>query len=164
MSLLTSYGASNLVVDSGLVVTYSARRVNGYWGQSSSMGFDAASYYHMFELARSARMSFRYIGMTPDAADACKAAMVAKYTRQQWASEWDSFNGMWVTVAAGTVPMAEVAKARNDDGSYDVVVNVNELDTRMSLFGSEFTMSVLFYREREREYEGGEAETTPTHD
>ena len=158
MSLLTSHSATNLVIDQALVVAYATRRVNGSWSQGSTMGIDVASYDHMYELTRSARQSFRYVGMTKSAASTCKSAMVAKYTRTQKVSEWDGFNGMWTHVSGGSIPMAEVSMSHNDDGSYDVVVNVNELDTRMSLTGSEFAIATLFDGERRREYEGGESE------
>ncbi|MBR4614886.1 MAG: hypothetical protein IKO55_04715 [Kiritimatiellae bacterium] len=166
MALINSWTAngSNLVIDSALVVSYSAGYVSGYWEQGSSMGITVASWDHMYELRRRARQSFRYVGMTKTAADACKDAMVTKYTRSfSDSGTWDSFNGTWTypsVLQRGNVLMAEISMQHNEDGSYDVVVNVNEDDSRMSVYSSSITMATLFSDERTRQYEGGESESS----
>lgn len=154
MALLTSHSAANRVVDSALVVTYSVSWQGGSWQQTSSMGITVASYDHMFEFRRRARKSYRYVGMTEAAANACKGAMIEKYTRSFSVSVWDDFNGIWADQPGGTVPMADVAMSHNDDGSYDVVVNVNEDDVRMSIRSSSSAVAAMFYEERLRDYDG----------
>ena len=158
MALLTSHSSANLVIDSALVVTYSKSLINGNWSYTSA---NVSGYYnYMMEYHRRARMSFRYVGMTKTAAEACKAAMIAAYTRSFKISIWDdtTMGGEWSDDSAGEMPMAEVAMSHNEDGSYDVSVNVNEDDTRMRKTTTAAAYSVLFSTERSRAYEGGEYE------
>lgn len=162
MALLAAYSSANLVIDSGLVVTYSKSLINGKWEYTSA---NVSGYYdYMWEMHRRARMSFRYVGMTKAAAEACKAAMIAAYTRQFKISIWDysSMGGAWSDNNGGEMPMAEIAMSHNEDGSYDVVVNVNEDDTRMRKTSESTSYSTLFYTERSRTYEGGETEVSAT--
>ena len=159
MSLLTSHSSANRVVDSALVVTYSVSRVSGYWEQQSSMGITVASHDHMWEYHRRARKSYRYVGMTEAAAKTCKDAMTSLYTRSTSTMEWDSFDGIWTTTSGSSIPMADVAMSHNDDGSYDVVVNVYEDDCRMSILA--VTATSLFSSERSRSYDG-EYEVEPS--
>ncbi len=160
MALRTSHSSANLVIDSALVVTYSKSLINGNWSYTSA---NVSGYYdYMLEYHRRARMSFRYVGMTKAAAESCKNAMVAAYTRQFKMSLWDgsSMGGAWYDNSAGEMPMAEIAMSHNEDSSYDVVVNVNEDDTRMRKTDTNPSYSTLFSAERSRTYEGGEAETS----
>ncbi|MBQ2630408.1 MAG: hypothetical protein IJG13_12085 [Kiritimatiellae bacterium] len=162
MALLTSHSSANLVIDSGLVVTYSKSLINGNWSYTSA---NVSGYYdYMWEIHRRARMSFRYVGMTKDAAESCKAAMIAAYTRAFKISIWDysSMGGAWYDNSAGEMPMAEIAMSHNEDGSYDVVVNVNEDDTRMRKTSESTNYTLLFSAERSRTYEGGETEVAAT--
>ena len=116
----------------------------------------------MMEYHRRARISFRYVGMTKAAAESCKAAMITAYTRSFKMSEWNdaTTNGSWSDSSAGEMPMAEVAVNHNDDGSYDVVVNVNEDDMRMRKISDSATYSSLFSTERARTYENSETESS----
>ena len=160
MGLIATFtrNGSNLVIDTGLIVTYSKSLVSGTWSWES--GNMEGEYNYMMEYHRRARMSFRYVGMTKAAAESCKAAMVSAYTRSFSASFWDgtTLNGSWSDGSAGSMPMAEVAVSHNDDGSHDVVVNVNEDDVRMRKSTDNPSYSSLFSSERFRSYEGGEAE------
>ena len=159
MALLTSYGATNRVVDSALVVTYSNSLISGMW---SWLSFNMwGTWDRMREIHRRARKSYRYVGMTESAAQQCKAAMIAKYTRDFWTSIWDgnSAGGSWTEVEGGSMPMADVAMSHNEDGSYDVIVNVNEDDSRMCLANSGFTYTSMGRRARRRDYDG-ETETS----
>ena len=160
MALLTSHSSANLVIDSGLVVTYSKSLVSGSWAYVSANV--SGSYAYMMEYHRRARMSFRYVGMTEAAAAACKAAMISAYTRSFKISIWDdtSMGGSWSDNSAGEMPMSEIAMSHNDDGSYDVVVNVNEDDTRMRKTTESPSYATLFSSERSRTYEGGETESS----
>lgn len=158
MSLRTTYSDDNLVIDSGLTVTYSKSLISGNWGYTSA---NVSGYYnYMWELRRVAKQSFRYVGMTQAAAYACRDAMVAKYTRDFRISIWDStsMGGGWHDEGAGSMPMAEVAPSHNDDGSYDVIVNVNEDDKRMRKVGDPIYFPSAFAYERQRVYEGDETE------
>lgn len=153
MSLLTSHSSANRVVDSALVVTYSCSLLSGSWSYTSA---NVTGYYqYMWELHRRARKSYRYVGMTYDAAQTCKAAMLALYQRAVRTSKWrdDVMGGQWDRTSAGNVPMADVAVAHNDDGSYDVVVNVNEDDMCMSM-QSAIDISTYFSNESLRSYDG----------
>lgn len=154
MALRTSHSSANLVIDSALVVSYSRSLISGNWSYTSANV--SSSYNYMMEYHRRARQSFRYVGMTKVAADSCKSAMVAKYTRSTYESIWDgdAMGGAWNTTASGEMLMAEVSASHNEDGSYDVVVNVNEDDTRMSKVGE----TAVFAYEPLRQYEGGEGE------
>ena len=161
MALIATFtrNGSNLVIDSGLVVTYSKSLVSGTWSWES--GNMEGEYNYMMEYHRRARMSFRYVGMTKSAAESCKAAMITAYTRSFCASIWDgtTLNGSWSDSSAGSMPMAEVAMSHNEDGSYDVVVNVNEDDSRMRKTSSSASYSTLFSSERSRTYENSETES-----
>ena len=158
MSLLTEYSSRNLVIDSGLTVTYSKSLISGNWGYTSA---NVSGYYnYMWELRRVAKQSFRYIGMTQDAAYACRDAMIAKYTRAFKVSTWvdDVMGGARLDRDGGSMPMAEVSPAHNDDGSYDVIVNVNENDSRMRKVNEVISIEGAFLTEQSRTYEGGEAD------
>lgn len=128
MAILTSYSSANLVIDTGLSVWNSVRRIYGTWGWTS--GNVSGTETAMFEAHRYARMSFRYVGMTKAAAESCQAAMKAKYARAIRTSRWDGsvMSGQWIRESGGTLLMTDISMAHNDDGSYDVVVNVNEDD------------------------------------
>ena len=161
MSLPTSHSSVNRVVDSGLVVTYSKTLVSGNWSYTSANV--SGSYNYMMEYHRRARMSLRYLGMTEAAAKSCKAAMLSAFTRSFKSSLWDdsTMGGSWSDSSAGEGPMADVAMVHNDDGSYDVVVNVNEDDTRMRKVGESASYATLFFSERSRSYDG-EYEVEPS--
>ena len=151
MAIRTSYSNANLVIDTGLSVWNSVRRIYGNWVWTS--GNMSGAETAMWEAHRYARMSFRYVGMTDAAAESCQAAMRAKYARAIRTSRWDGsvLNGQWIRESGGTVLMADISKAHNEDGSYDVVVNVNEDDVctaKTASAANEFTA------EDARSYEG----------
>ena len=162
MALISSFSAENAinrVVDSALVVTYSATRISGSWSYTAANM--SGSYAYMMEFHRRARKSYRYVGMTESAALACKTAMLALYTRSFKQSIWNdaTAGGAWSVESGGSMPMADVAMSHNDDGSYDVVVNVNEDDSRMLKVGTDYNYVTMFVTERQRDYDG-ETETT----
>ena len=128
MAIRSSHSSDNLVIDTGLSVWNSVRIIYGTWGWTS--GNMSGTETAMWEAHRYARMSFRYVGMTDSAAESCQSEMKEKYTRSIQTSRWDGsvLNGAWIRESGGNVLMTDVAKVRNDDGSYDVVVNVNEDD------------------------------------
>ena len=161
MALIATFtrNGSNLVVDSGLVVTYSKSLVSGSWSWVSANV--EGTYGYMMEYHRRARMSFRYVGMTKAAAESCRDAMISAYTRSFYMSVWDgtTMGGNWSTSSAGSQLMADIAMSHNDDGSYDVVVNVNEDDSRMLKVGDSYNYAVMFASESARDYDG-ETETS----
>ena len=164
MALLTSYGANNRVVDSGLVVTYSKRLISGNWGYTS--GNMSGYYNYMIELHRYARKSYRYVGMTYDAAISCRNAMITYYTRTVYQSEWNgnSANGSWNVVNGGTQVMADISVQHSDDNAWDVVINVNEDTCRYWKTpgdgGTTPYFNVMFSSERRWTYDGEGPEET----
>ena len=137
MAFKTTYGSGNLLITAGLVINYSSKMTNGSWtGTSVTASSGSVTYGYMWEAHRYARMGFRYFGMTKSAANACRDAMIAKYTRTQHVREWSPTAGTmgdWVTNPSdANVLMAEISVEPNDDGSWDVVVTVNEDDVYMS--------------------------------
>ena len=137
MAIRTSYSSANLVIEQGLTVWNSNRLVHGTWAwESISL---SGVHVSMWEAHRYARQSFRYVGMTKDAADACVADMKDIYTRSIRSTRWNGAanDGEWVREDGGTVLMAEISPTPNPDGSYDVVVNVNEDDVNMGKTAAE---------------------------
>lgn len=137
MAFKTTYGSGNLLITAGLVINYSSKMTNGSWtGTSVTASSGSVAYGYMWEAHRYARMGFRYFGMTKAAANACRDEMIEKYTRTQHVREWSPTAGTmgdWVTSTSdATVLMADVSVDPNDDGSWDVVVTVNEDDVYMS--------------------------------
>lgn len=137
MALLTSHSMTNRVVDTALSVHYSSHVVVGSWQQTSSLGITVNSWGRMLEHHRHATKSYRYVGLTYSAAKSCQSAMITKYTRNVVAPQWwDAFNGRWANDDTGAAPkelMASVTLEHQEDDAWDVVVQVNEDDVRMSL-------------------------------
>ena len=158
MSLLTTYGAHNRVEEQSLDIRYKKTRISGQWSWSAIATPVGETFYYMWECHRYATKSFRYVGMTKDTADQCKRAMVSKYTRSFRMSRWrdDCMNGEWIRQSGGSQPMAEVSASLNEDGSYDVIVNVNEDDAMMAMEAG----GMDFATEKLRTYEGGEMEVS----
>ena len=130
MALKTSYSDANIIVEEPLNVTYSTQIISGSWGWTSSNV--SGSYNRMRENHRYATKRFRYVGMTHSAALACRYDLIEKFTRDFKMSYWngDAMGGEWLTMTGGTMVMAYVTPEENEDGSYDVLVNVNEDDTK----------------------------------
>lgn len=131
MAIRTSYSSENLKIEVGLKIWTSNRLIHGTWAwESISL---SGVHVSMWEAHRYAQQSFRYVGMTKAAADACVADMKGIYTRSIRSTRWNGAvsQGEWVRESGGTVIMAEISPTPNEDGSYDVVVNVNEDDVNM---------------------------------
>lgn len=170
MALLTSYGSTNCVVESGLVVRYSKSPVYGQW--QYAIGVTTVTVGKAWQYTRTAAKSYRYVGMTYSAAKSCKADMIAKYTRTVKTSEWDALSESTEHFGESSsdnasILMADVALVCVGGVAWDVVINVNEVDTRLreSHNGSP---DALFASETDRTYgpDGGDAsdetETTGT--
>lgn len=154
MALLQTYNASNRVIDNDKTVTYSMVRVNGSWVKDTGpLPWQETTYNWMWEYHRYCQKSYRYVGMDLTTANSCAAAMITKYTRTFYTSQWDTSRGEWADVAGGTKPMAEVTVQKNQGCMYDVIVNVREDDVRMRKTVA--TPSSLFTNENNRDYDTG---------
>ena len=151
MAIRTSYSSENLVIEIGLKIWNSNRLIHGNWTWESISV--TGSFASMWEAHRYAQQSFRYVGMTKAAADACVEYLKGVYTRSIRSTRWSgaAYEGEWVREDGGTVIMAEISPTPNPDGSYDVVVNVNEDDVNMGKTAAE---AMDFDDEDEREYVG----------
>jgi len=163
MSLKTSYSDDNFVLEEGLVVTNSQTIIQGNWSWGSISA--SGSFAQMREVHRYARKSFRYVGMTYDAAKSCKTDMVAAFTRTFKTSFWDgSVNqGQWNVQAGGTMVMADVSIVPAGGDAYDVLVRVNEDDVRTMKVETTYSYDTVFSTEKTRTYgsdgHGATAET-----
>lgn len=152
MALKTSYSDANVVVEETLTVTYSQSIIKGSWGYTSA---NVSGWYNtMRELHRYARKSFRYVGMTLDAAKGCRDAMVKKFTREFKTSYWnaDVMGGKWNVDEGGTVPMADVSLVHDDGDAWSVYVRVNEDDVRFLKMQDAYSYATVFAAERLRGY------------
>lgn len=160
MALLTTYTDANKVEDTTLQIVYTRRKIYGSWS-SSSLSV-TTTHTQAWEYTRRASQSYRYVGMTKSAAEACAAALVALYTRATKVSEWDTTEGsltygQFKHVAGGDVPMADVTPQHDGGEMWSVVVNLHEEDSRTSLSASE-SFSSLFSAENNRIYSLGDLE------
>ena len=166
MGLITQYSDANLVIEEGLTVTYSRRRVSGSWGWTAANM--SGSYSAMIEHHRYATKSFRYVGMTYDAAKTCRDAMVKLFTRTIRESVWNdsATNGEWTVTTAGSQLCATVTITHDDACMYSVHVRVNEDDSRYRKVGDDLSDVLLFANEQLRTYgsdaHGTAAETEST--
>lgn len=149
MSLRTSHSDANLVIDEALAVTYSNTIIHGSWGWSNGLNV-TGTFYTMREIHRYARKTFRYVGMTFNAAKACAREMRELFTRDIRASYWN--NGSWNIDTAGTILMADVACVHVAADGWDVHVNVNEDDVRYAMVNSSVDIDQLFSSEMSRDY------------
>lgn len=157
MALITHYGPANRVIDTALTVTYSRNRITGSWGWSNGLN-GGGTITAMQEYHRRASKSYRYVGMTDAAKDECVAAMIALYTVDAYTSYWES-SGVWKVYNCGKDLIADISPQHNDDGSWDVVVNVSEDNVRWRLYTDVISnIKTLFYYERQHDYDG---ETEP---
>ena len=154
MGLLTSWGAANRVIDQDLVKTYSRQLV--YQDYTYVYGIaELITIHSVWEYHRRATKSYRYVGMDRDTANACAAAMVAKYTRATKISDWNATGehaGTFSDVDGGDIPMAEVAVVHVAGCMYEVHVTVNEDDTktRTNIVAN---LETLFATENSRDYD-----------
>lgn len=159
MSLKTSHSDANIVVDEGLSVWYRSETIHGDWTYVS--GVSIVHLYTMIERHRYARKSFRYVGMTYEAAVSCRNVMVSAFTRTTYRSEWVGAN--WQRVQSGTDVTADIKIVHEGGEAYSVVINVNEDDVIMHKVG--LGMAVDFTYEKTRTYgsdgHGNSAETEP---
>lgn len=136
MAALTTYGAENRVIDSGLVVTKDWQFVFGTWtGKTVVESGEVTTYTSMRRYRRRATASYRYVGMTRAAAETCLKAMEALYrtsstARQKYAYIWNSTAGTmgdWQTYRTDGIDCAR-CELVYDGIYYSVVVTIDEED------------------------------------
>lgn len=157
--LLETYGASNRVIDKGLAITKDRQRVLGSWTGTTVVASGASvTYGSMWRSTRTATMTYRYVGMTQDAANACASDMAEYWTRSTTVSTWDGTAGDmgdWLTVNGGYVLMASISVVKSGDGKmYEVEIEVNERDEKWSKSNTAASWAL----EDAREYDGGEGD------
>ena len=153
--LLNYYDERNKVIKQGLLVTYQQEYVTGTW--TSMTGLQLNIYDHMYQTTRRANMQYSYVGMDLGTAESCAKAMVALYTRSTKISEWNHdelHNDNWTEVDAGVMPMASVSIKNMGGNMYEVEVNVQEVDVRMSKTNA--SIRYLFAECDSRYYDGEE--------
>lgn len=165
MALRTSYGDGNIIVEVPLDVIYTTQIIVGSWSYTTALG-GAGYYYRMRESHRYATKRFRYVGMTFGAAKSCRDELKLIFTRSFHTQVWNGATAQWNNVpTANSVCMASVELEENEDGSYDVVVNVKEDDMKYGMENESFDPSRVFAVERLRTYgsdgHGNEDETEP---
>lgn len=142
-------------IDTALTVTYSRQRISGSWGWFNGLN-GGGTINFMFEYRRHASKRYRYVGMTDEAKNECVRALQDLYTRRSWTNYWNS-NGSWSgTTECGDILTANITPVSNDDGSWDVEVDVNEDDIRYSLVGGTIPAKSMFHSvyEPSRDYDG----------
>ena len=152
MGLLNSYSPANLVVEEGLVVTYSRRKVSGQWSWVAANL--SGTHYYMQEYHRYATKAFKYVGMTYAAAKTCRDAMISYFTRSTKIDAWDDscVNGQWVSKDGGSMLMTSIALTHDDGCMWSVRVRVNEDDVHYSLEDDVMGYMTVFMSERLRTY------------
>lgn len=156
-----NHTTANKIVENDLLVTYSRKAIAGNWRGTTVVVSGAADIYtQAMEYHRRATQRFRYVNMTQEAAKTCAKAMVESFTRNIKGSLWNATTadaiglGTFKDESAGEILMADIVSKSNDDGSWDVLVNVNEDDVRLRKVGQSTTVTILFASERIREYDG----------
>lgn len=154
MALLSTYNSTNRVIDAGLSVVYSRRKIYGSWSYTQLSVTTTIT--EAWEYIRRATKTYKYVGMTYEAAKACQAAMVAIYTRSTKTSEFQTSGaaiGTFVAENAGSVPMADVVVQLDEGEAYSCVISVREEDARISISSNE-SFDSLFSAEQSRSYDG----------
>lgn len=146
----TTATAENRVVDTNLTKTYARRPIYGTWTHVTLN--ITTTYTKAWEYSRVATKSYRYVGLTKEAAESIAADYVDYYTRATKVSEWDGEDGVFEYVSGGAVPMATVVPQHEDGGMWSVAISVNEQDTRISLSANE-DFATLFAAEELRQYD-----------
>ena len=150
MALLTTATAANRAIDTALTKTYARRVIYGTWTKVSLTV--TTTYTKAWEYSRVATKTYRYVGLTKEAAESIAADFLDYYTRATKVSEWDGEDGVFEYVSGGAVPMATVVPQHEDGGMYSVAISVNGQDTRISRSANE-DFATLFAAEELREYD-----------
>lgn len=156
MALLSTATSANLVIERALSVYYTRVAVKGSWSWVSANVTTTETL--AYEYHRYASCAYRYVGMDYTSAKAAADSIRDGYTRSFYISRWqDSGNGYgyFYDFSMGERLQASVEVVRREGHLYDVVVDVNEDDVRMSLSPSTGVAS-LFVKCNSRTYGGAE--------
>lgn len=150
-SLINSYSAANRVVDTALAIRYSKTRITGVWSFTNLSV--TTTWTEAWSYMRTATKSYRYVGMTLAAARTCAAEMRTKYQRDTKYSKWspNATTQEFKDESGGSMAMADVALNRVGGGMYEVVISVNETDSKIRLADAAF--AGLFAAENNRDYD-----------
>lgn len=154
MGLLTTATADNRVIERSLCVTYSKPAVRGTWSWTNNL--NVISWVNVaYECHRYASCRYRYVGMDYASAKAAADEIREKYTRAFYASEWNGSGantGKFTEISMGTKLQGSVEVVRRDGHLYDVEVEINEDDVKMSI-DPYVTLASIFANENLRKYD-----------
>lgn len=153
MGLLSTATAANRVTERALTVTYSKPRISGAWSWADANVVNTRT--QAYEYHRYASCSYRYVGLDFASALDCADDIRAAYTRAFKASEWHGSGehaGTFQPLDMGTRLQGSVEVVRDRGHLYDVVVQIDEDDVRLSLDPNE-SFAVLFADENARRYD-----------
>ena len=146
MGLLTTWGASNKVINSSKIVTYTQQKLYGQSYESYGWNYDKIWNYE-----RHCTMNFEYVGMDLATAKSCVASMITTFTRPTKVSVWNKFWSRFVDTNTGSTLMSDISIQKMSGGMYKVVVSVNETDARSTVNPTSSVVS-LFATENARDY------------
>lgn len=154
MGLLSTATAANRVTERALTVTYSKPRIAGSWSWTNALN-EVYWRTQAYEYHRYASCSYRYVGMDYKSAKAAADAIRDAYTRNFKTSDWHgsgSLAGTFQPLDMGTRLQGSVEVVRDRGHLYDVVVQIDEDDVRLSLNPYE-SFAGLFADEDTRRYD-----------
>jgi hypothetical protein len=147
MSLLAA--ATAKVIETTKAVSYSVTTVFGTW--ESVEGVSTKTYHTALAYTRTASMSYRYVGLTEDAANAKANALREQFSFARRRSVWNPEAAEFDQVSSNDVsPMAEVSAVHVEGAMYEVRVEVRESDSLMRRAPT--SARVLFSNEEARVY------------
>jgi hypothetical protein len=126
MALLTA--ATAKVIEATKAVSYSVTTVYGTW--ESVEGVSTKTYHTALAYTRTASMSYRYVGLTEDAANAKAIALREQFSFKRRRSVWNPEAAEFQQESSDdTSPMAEVSAVHVEGAMYEVRVEVRESDS-----------------------------------
>lgn len=154
MGLLSTATAANRITERALTVSYSKPRIKGNWSWTNALNVifwrTQAYEYHRY-----ASCAYRYVGMDYKSAKSAADRIRESYTRAFKISEWNgsgSYAGTFQPLDMGTRLQGSVEVVRDRGHLYDVVVQIDEDDVRLSLDPNR-SFAVLFADEDARRYD-----------
>lgn len=149
MGLINTASWSNRIITTGLTISYSINPVEGEWNYQSTFA-ELQYLYEAWQYHRYATMQYKYVGMSESAAKAKASSVRGSLTRIYYISRWQN-DGQFHTQVGGTKLQGTVEVVKNIGHLYDVVVTINEHDTRMRVEADQNPESV-FALENTRQY------------
>lgn len=163
MGLINQYSDDCKVITNGLQVNYTRSKKFGNWVANSTTASTASvTYTECWEIRRFAKGTFKYVGLSYDAALECAEDMATKYTRTTKVSKWDTtgqsmYDPEFVDIDGGKIKMTDISINKTSGHLYEVIVNVNETDTRERRH-IPASIETLFALENARDYSELESE------